>query len=66
MRKLKNDYLDSLREITMNKKLILGLALAVVFVSGSVFTAHSETVIERDSSGNLNTPYPVPAGGGLG
>ena len=50
----------------MNKKLILGLALAVVLVSGSVFTAHSETVIETDSSSNLNNPYPAPASGGLG
>ena len=34
-------------------ELILGQALAVVLVSGSVFSAHSETVIiERDSSGN--------------
>jgi hypothetical protein len=37
----KKDNVDS-KEIKMNKKLILGLALAVVLVSGSMFSAQAE------------------------
>jgi hypothetical protein len=36
-----NDYLNS-REIKMSKKLILGLALAVVLVSGAFFGARAD------------------------
>jgi hypothetical protein len=35
-----NEYLDS-KEIKMNSKLILGLALAVVLVSGGLFSAQA-------------------------
>jgi hypothetical protein len=37
----KNDNLN-FKEIKMNKKLIFGLALAVVLVSGSMFSAQAE------------------------
>jgi hypothetical protein len=40
-KKLKNGYLD-FKEITMNKKLIFGLALALVLVSGSMFSANAD------------------------
>jgi len=38
---LKNEYLD-FQEIKMSKKLILGLALAVVLVSGGFFAAQAD------------------------
>jgi hypothetical protein len=50
----------------MNKKLILGLALAVVLASGSMFSARSEVIIDKDVSTNSNIPYVLPADGGLG
>ncbi len=74
----------------MNKKLIFGLALALVLVSGSMFSAQADCSFgclphislptcfscakavdtqparDRDYKGNLNNPYPAPAGGGLG
>lgn len=50
----------------MNKKLILGLALPVVLLSGSLFSARSEVVIDKDINSNTTIPYELPAGGGLG
>jgi hypothetical protein len=48
----------------MNKKLILGLALAVVLMSGSMFSAQSEPVLDRDCALNLITPDAVAQTGG--
>jgi len=40
-KKLKSGYLD-FKEINMNKKLIFGLALALVLVSGSMFSVQAD------------------------
>ncbi|MGA2731916.1 MAG: hypothetical protein ABSG35_04805 [Syntrophobacteraceae bacterium] len=40
----------------MNKKLIFGLALAVVLLSGSMFSARADFAVDRNCAGDLITP----------
>ncbi len=40
----------------MNKKLIIGLALAVLLMSGSTFSARANVAADRDCAGNLVAP----------
>jgi hypothetical protein len=57
LRKLKEWLFGlSFKEIKMNKKLIIGLALAVVLLSGSTFSARADLAIDKDCAGNLITP----------
>ncbi len=48
----------------MNKKLIFGLALAVVLLSGSMFSAQSAPLLDRDCAANVMTPQGVAGTGG--
>jgi hypothetical protein len=49
----------------MNKKMIIGLALAVVLMSGSTFSARADVARDRDCAGNLVTPaYEIGVGFG--
>ncbi len=61
LRNLKKSLFGFFKEIKMSKKLIVGLALAVVLFSGSLISAqadsrYAEPVRDRDCAGNLITP----------
>jgi len=59
----KNEYED-LKEIEMNKKMILGLAMAVVLMGGSLLSANAEPLKDSgrsEANWQSNTPSgPVP------